>query len=103
LVGGADVRQALLLVERGDADAGIVYATDARKRDKVRVVADIDSQLHEPIRYPLVLVKRTKENPAAERFFDLLSGPAGAKVFRKYGFTMLDSPPTSKAGNEPPR
>src|SRR5215470_15965669 len=38
LVLGKDVRQVLTYIETGNADAGIVYATDARESDKVRVV-----------------------------------------------------------------
>ena len=40
-----DVRQALLFVERGEVEAGIVYATDAAMTEKVRVEARLDSAL----------------------------------------------------------
>jgi molybdate transport system substrate-binding protein len=55
--GSLDVRQALVTVERGEALAGIVYATDAYDNSKVKVAFEIDAALHEPIVYPLVLVK----------------------------------------------
>ena len=88
-IGDADVRETLVLVERGEADAGIVYATDAQGRDTVRVVAQIDPSLHKPIRYPLLLIKQAEPNPAAERFFDLATGPVGRRCFR-FGFTVIE-------------
>ncbi len=38
----ADVRAALALVERGEVDLGLVYATDARASARVRVVRELD-------------------------------------------------------------
>ena len=49
IVPSTDVRLALLYVERGEAEAGIVYATDARITERVRVVASLDdNDSHEP-------------------------------------------------------
>ena len=42
LVMGSDVRQVLTHVEMGNADYGIVYASDAFVSDKVTVVAEAD-------------------------------------------------------------
>ena len=50
-----------------DAEAGIVYATDVRGSDKVRVAFDVPGRLHSPIRYPLVLIRRDSIKPAARR------------------------------------
>src|ERR1700722_9121404 len=51
---GGDVRAVLTYVERGEVDAGFVYATDAKASSKVRVAYEVPEDLHEPIRYPLV-------------------------------------------------
>ena len=84
-----DVRQALTYVETGAAEAGIVYATDAAISKKVKRVVEIPADLTEPVRYPIVLLKRDAANPAAERFYEYLSSPEATKVFEKYGFIVL--------------
>ena len=52
-----NVRAALLLVSRGEAPLGIVYATDAQASDKVRIAAIFTERSHPPIRYPLARLK----------------------------------------------
>jgi molybdate transport system substrate-binding protein len=89
VVGAADVRQALQFVERGAAEAGIVYATDASASDKVRVAVTIDPTLSEPIRYPLVLLPAGAKNQAAGKFYDYLASDGAGVVFRKRGFLVL--------------
>jgi molybdate transport system substrate-binding protein len=64
IVGGEDVRATLAFVERG-ASAGIVYFTDPIGDSKVRVALEIGPDLHRPIEYLLVLIKREPANPAA--------------------------------------
>jgi molybdate transport system substrate-binding protein len=81
-----DVRGALAYVERGEAAAGIVYATDAA-RAEVRVVATFPPDTHPPIRYPMALVAG-RDTPAARAFYDYLRGPAARAVFERYGFTL---------------
>jgi molybdate transport system substrate-binding protein len=52
-----NVRAALAFVERGDAAAGIVYATDARASAKVAVAGVFPAGSYSPIRYPAALVR----------------------------------------------
>ncbi|MGB0629513.1 MAG: molybdate ABC transporter substrate-binding protein [Alphaproteobacteria bacterium] len=80
------VRLALALVERGEAPLGIVYRTDAGLAKKVRIVADIDPSLHEPIRYIAAATKRTHKNSA--RFLAYLQSEAARTIFRKAGFIV---------------
>lgn len=80
-----NVRAALALVERGEAPAGIVYATDARATRNVRVIGVFPSVSHPPIRYPMAVL-RSATSAGAEPFRQfLLSGPAKA-IFSRYGF-----------------
>jgi molybdate transport system substrate-binding protein len=49
---GKDVRQVLTYVETGNADAGLVYATDAKASGRVRIVVIASESSHDPIDYP---------------------------------------------------
>jgi molybdate transport system substrate-binding protein len=81
-----DVRAALVLVEKGEAPAGIVYATDAAVSDQVRVVGTFPADSHKPITYPFAIVAgQNSDNVAA--FFEYVTGPTGLATFEKYGFT----------------
>lgn len=88
IVFGKDVRQVLTYVETGNADAGLVYATDARMSGKVRVVAAAPESTHDPIVYPAAVVKGSRNIEAARMFLDFLGSAAAREIFRKYGFTM---------------
>ena len=83
-----DVRQVLTYVETGNVDAGIVYATDALLSNKVKVVATAPEGTHEPIIYPVAVLKRTENPEAAKEFVQFLSGDRAQALFEKYGFKM---------------
>ena len=87
VVRGSDVRQALFFVERGEAEAGIVYFTDLRISETVQPLMELDTASSRPIVYPLVLLKSPGE--AARRFFEYLCSPESAEVFRRFGFSIL--------------
>ncbi len=80
-----DVRSALLLVERGEAPAGIVYATDAAVSAKVTVAGRFPADSHDPIVYPFA-VTTGGDSPAARELLAFLSGPAARAAFVKRGF-----------------
>jgi molybdate transport system substrate-binding protein len=86
VVGGIDVRATLQFVARGEAEAGLVYRTDALGESRVRVAVDIDPRLHDPIRYPLVLLRREPVKEGARRFYDYLGSQKAAQVFERAGF-----------------
>lgn len=86
LVMGSDVRQVLTHVELGNADLGVVYASDAFISDKVKVLAEADSSWHAPIVYPGAVVKSTKHESEAKAFLTFLNSEEGKKVLEAYGF-----------------
>jgi molybdate transport system substrate-binding protein len=83
-----NVRAALLLVARGEAPLGIVYATDAAAEPNVRIVGAFPDGSHPPIIYPAAVTKSAK-SPDAKPFLDLLKSAKARPAFEKQGFTVL--------------
>jgi molybdate transport system substrate-binding protein len=81
-----DVRQVLTYVETGNADAGLVYRTDAMITNKVRIAATAPEDSHELIVYPVAVLKATKQAEVAREFVAFIGGPVARPVFMKYGF-----------------
>jgi len=81
----ADVRAALVLVDRGEAAAGIVYQSDTAISRRVRVAGVFPQDSHPPITYPLALVAE-RPSPAVVRFYRFLRGPEARAIFRRHGF-----------------
>jgi molybdate transport system substrate-binding protein len=86
LVLGNNVRQVLSFVESGNADAGIVYATDAKISSQVKQVATAPANSHSPIIYPVAVLKSSKNAAAARNYVQFLSGNRAGSIFKKYGF-----------------
>ncbi len=99
LVPADDVRHALMYVESGAAEAGIVYATDAAASPRVKIAWDFPAELTGPIVYPLALLRHGAKRKPAEEFYQYLSSPQAAAVFQKFGFVV--SPATSEANGGP--
>jgi len=85
-----DVRAVLTYVETGNADAGLVYQTDANTSTKVRVVAVAPADSHDPILYPAAVLRDAKDKAAARAFVEFLQGSDARAVFQKYGFTSAE-------------
>ncbi len=81
------VRSALLLVERGEAPAGIVYATDAPIAPGVAIVGVFPDASHDPIIYPFAVTK-AGDTAEARALLNYLAGPDAAKIFRAHGFRL---------------
>jgi molybdate transport system substrate-binding protein len=79
------VRSALLLVERGEAPLGIVYATDAAIAPGVAIAGTFPAGSHEKVTYPFA-VPRAGDTREARAFLDYLSGPDALAVFARRGF-----------------
>jgi molybdate transport system substrate-binding protein len=82
-----NVRAALLLVERGEAPLGIVYATDAMVSARVQRVGTFPPQSHIPITYPFALTRRAADNARARALLTFLQGPEARAVWDRFGFT----------------
>lgn len=85
---GSDVRQVLSWVESGEAECGVVYATDAAVSDKVRVAAKAPAETHKPIIYPAAVLKAAKQANVAKDFLAFAASGSGRTLFEKYGFEV---------------
>ena len=86
-----DARAALALVERGEAAAGIAYATDAAITDGVRLIAKFPTDSHPPITYPLAMVVG-RDRPEVRKLYDFLLSRAASAVFERHGFAVTVHP-----------
>lgn len=77
-----DVRAATAMVEANRDVIGIVYATDARASDGVRVLHEIENG--PDVQYVAARLSRGSET--ASSMFDALTGPGGLAVFAAHGF-----------------
>ncbi len=85
-----NVRAVLAVVESGNADAGFVYKTDAAISKKVKVAYEVPVADGPKIVYPAALVKASTQPEEAQKFLAFLASENAAKVFRKFGFIVLE-------------
>jgi molybdate transport system substrate-binding protein len=82
-----NVRQVAAKVQLGEADAGIVYATDITPalRDAVRVI-QIPPAFNVIAKYPIAVVKGTQYEAGARAFIAYVLSPAGQTILVRHGF-----------------
>jgi molybdate transport system substrate-binding protein len=83
LIMTSNVRAILLYVERGEVEAGIVYATDAAMSKKLKVVGTFPIDSHSPIVYPAVSCADSEE---AVHFLTFLKSEEARSILTAYGF-----------------
>jgi molybdate transport system substrate-binding protein len=83
-----NVRAALAAVEAGNAEAGIVYKTDATMSKKVNVAYEVPASDNPAISYPVAVVKDSKDVNTAKRFLKHLNSDEAGRVFEKFGFIV---------------
>lgn len=84
IIAADSVRTALNFVALGEAPLGIVYATDVRGNDRVRVVDTFPAGLHEPITYPAAAT--TRGSAQARDFLQFLRGAEARAILARHGF-----------------
>jgi molybdate transport system substrate-binding protein len=88
LVPTENVRAALLAVELGNADAGIVYKTDAGISKKTKVAFEVPLEEGPKISYPVALVSESKNLEAAKKALSYIESDAALEIFKKYKFLV---------------
>jgi molybdate transport system substrate-binding protein len=81
-----NVRAALAAVESENADAAIVYRTDAGMASNVRIALTLDGSWAPKITYPAAVLSESPHPAAATRFVNYLTGSQARQIFRRFGF-----------------
>jgi molybdate transport system substrate-binding protein len=85
-----NVRGALVAVEAGNVNAGIVYKTDALISKKVKVALEIPAAEGPKIFYPVAVTKSSSQPERAKKFVEYLRTPGTRTLFEKLGFTAVE-------------
>ena len=83
---GQDVKTTLAAVTDGDADAAIVYATDAQAAGSKVATVEIPTAQNVVAKYPIAVIKATKDEALAQAFMDYVLGPEAQSVLKDAGF-----------------
>lgn len=84
IVLGESVRQALVYVERGDADAALVGRAIAQSPSLHTVAVSAD--LHDPIIQAMGVVAQSPRRDDAVRFTTFIMSPSGQAILKEFGF-----------------
>ncbi len=86
---GNSVRGVLAAVASGDAELGMVYATDAALSKRVKVLAIAPEGSHQPITYPIAVLKSSQIPDVARTFIEFLTTESAQKTFVEFGFDPI--------------
>lgn len=81
-----DVHQIINYVATGNVDAGFVYASDAINAKGVEVAVKVQGEYHEPIVYPVAVLKDATNPELAEKYIEYLQSEEAARTFTRFGF-----------------
>ena len=88
---GADVKATLAAVATGDADAGVVYVTDAKAAAKTVQAVKIPASQNVLAVYPIAPIAATQNASLADGWIEYVTSAAGQKTLKSFGF--LPPPP----------
>lgn len=95
------VRGALEWVARGEADAGVVYRTDALAEPRVRVIHVFPEGSHPPVSYPAAVLREASRPGAASAFLAFCQSREARAIFRAQGFEAPTATPEGVTGETP--
>ncbi|MEI7544693.1 MAG: molybdate ABC transporter substrate-binding protein [Mycobacteriaceae bacterium] len=82
----SQVTDVLNKVLTGQADAGVVYATDAQAAGNTVTAVAFPESAGAVNTYPIAVLKQAHDPELARRFVDLVTGDAGQKILSSAGF-----------------
>lgn len=84
-----NVRAVLTKVSLGEADGGVVYATDAITAVGTVKILDIPPELNVTASYPILALPNAVQAEWGRAFVDFVLSDTGQQVLKKYGFTPV--------------
>ena len=84
-----DVKQVVSKVDLGEADAGIVYVTDARAASDLKSIA-IPDNFNVIAKYPIAVLAKSSNSDLATSFVAYVLSPDGRAILRKWGFAAAE-------------
>lgn len=84
-----NVRAVLTKVGLGEADAGIVYATDSISAKEQIGIIEIPAELNIIANYPILVLPDSSQAAMAQAFVDFVLSPTGQEILKNYGFTPV--------------
>ena len=84
----SDVKQVVAKVQLGEADAGIVYVSDAIAAPELRTI-EIPANLNVVAKYPIAALTQAAQPELASEFIDAVLSAEGQAVLKKWGFTPV--------------
>ena len=88
-----NVRMVLGWVARGEAQAGVVYASDARVEPRVRVALTFPPTSHPPIVYPMAVLRASARPALAADFLAYCASTEASRAFADAGFSPAGGVP----------
>lgn len=82
-----DARSALMVVELGEVEAGIVYKTDALKSGNVKIVTEFPDSLHAPLYYYMSVIS-SQNNENSKKLYNYIVSEKAKYIWEKYGFIL---------------
>lgn len=83
-----NVRSVLILVERHEANLGIVYRSDVLN-SSTHIVQTFPETTHQPIVFVKAITRHGENKKNVMRFYDFLSSPIANHILSKLGFTLI--------------
>ncbi|MBI3243841.1 MAG: molybdate ABC transporter substrate-binding protein [Chloroflexi bacterium] len=83
-----NVKQVVAKIQLGEADAGIVYNSDAVATPNLQTLA-IPAEFNVTARYPIAVMKNAPSRALAEAFVAYVLSPDGQATLKKWGFTPV--------------
>jgi molybdate transport system substrate-binding protein len=83
---GQDVKATLAAVTTGDADAAIVYVTDAKSAGSAVATVTIPDAQNAIATYPIATLKASANKTTSRAFIDYVTSAKGEATLRSFGF-----------------